>query len=189
MSEKNRRQGSRKMLYLVEKWQKDNQDAAIDPDLVARWTLEGRHYNLPPSDPQNILRRMIARALREHHIEDPQGRGVRKFHTVVTEDMEGRRTSTSYAIYDAPPDHMRLSVALRRRSALRDVIQLQLDLDSYNENNKFGEKIPDPEYNFNPDVLENKMPTDYPADAPPGYSFEEDIELDDDEDEEEEGTE
>lgn len=184
MSEKNCRHGNRKMIYLVELWQKDNPGEAIDPDLVVDHAIEHGHYLVEPIDPKKILRRQISRALREHHIEDPQGRGVRMFHTVVTEDKNGKKRSSSYPIFDAPPDHMRLSAALRRRAALRDVIQLQLDLDSYNENNKFGEKIPDPDYNFNPDVMENKMPTDYPTEPPQGYGFDDDFEAAGNEDDE-----
>lgn len=180
MSERKRRQGNRKMLYLVELYQKEHPDEGdkINLDSVAHWAIHENKYILRPMSPEKLLRRMLSQSLRDDYINDPQEREVRKWHFVVKEDpLSGKKTSTVYAIFNAPPDHMRVSLALRRRSALHDVLQLQLDLDSYNENNKFGEKVPQLNYDFNKDVLEAAMPTDYPLEAP------EDIDIDEDDEE------
>ena len=176
-TEHKRRQGNRKMIYLVELYQKEHGEEGeeIDLDSVSYWALEEEKYNLQPVSPQKILRRMLAQALRDDYTTDPQGREVRKFHFVVQQDSSGKKTSKAYDIYHAPPDHMRLSLSLRRRSALNDVVQLELDLQSYNDNNKFGETIPNFDYNFNKDIEEGAMPTDYPLEAP------EDVDIDEDE--------
>lgn len=176
-TEHKRRQGNRKMIYLVELYQKehDEEGEEINLDSVANWALEEGKYNLKPVSPQKILRRMMAQALRDDYMTDPQGREVRKYHFVIQQEPSGKKTSKAYDIYNAPPDHMRLSLSLRRRSALNDVVQLDLDLQSYNENNKFGEVIPSFDYNFNKDMEEGSMPTDYPMEAP------EDIDITEDE--------
>jgi len=61
---------------------------------------------------------------------------------------------------------MRASLALRRRAALADVAQLNLDLESYNENNYRGETVPPMDYNFNIDLEETRLPTHYPIEGP-----------------------
>jgi hypothetical protein len=179
-TEHKRRQGNRKMIYLVELYQKEHGEEGeeIDLDSVSHWALEEGKYKLKPVSPQKILRRMMAQALRGDHTTDPQGREVRKYHFVTQQDDSGKTTSRAYDIFNAPPDHMKLSLSLRRRSALKDVAQLELDLQSYNDNNKFGETIEGFDYNFNKDLEEGAMPTDYPSEAPEDNDIYEDDEED-----------
>lgn len=164
------------MIYLVELYQKEHGEEGeeIDLDTIAHWALTEGKYNLAPISPQKILRRMMAQALRDDYTTDPQGREVRKYHFVVQQDISGKKTSKAHDIYNAPPEHMRLSLSLRRRSALNDVVQLEMDLRSYNDNNKFGETIQGFDYNFNMDIEEGAMPTDYPLEAPEDLVIEED---------------
>jgi hypothetical protein len=55
---------------------------------------------------------------------------------------------------------------LRRRAAVQDILQLDLDFHSYNDNNVFGVKLTPVDYDINKDVEESKMPTTYPSDPP-----------------------
>ncbi len=182
MSEQKRRQGDRKMLHLIELYKKEHPEEGdeIDPESVSHWAIAEHKYVPIPISPEKLLRRKISRALKDEYITDPQKREVRKFHFVVEGDGTERH-SKAYAIYDAPPEHMRISLAQRRRSALQDVLQLDLDLNSYNDNNKFGATIPQLDYDYNKDVAEKKMPTDYPLEAPDDLD---DIEIDEEDGEE-----
>lgn len=177
-TEHKRRQGNRKMIHLVELYQREHGEEGeeIDLDSISHWALEEGKYNLKLASPQKILRRMMAQALRGDHTTDPQGREVRKYHFVIQQDPSGKTTSRAYDIFNAPPDHMKLSLSLRRRSALKDVAQLELDLQSYNDNNKFGETLDGFDYNFNKDLEEGAMPTDYPLEAPEDIDIEEEDE-------------
>ena len=165
------RHGNRKMLYLFEQYKKVHPDEGDDlnPHVVAKWAIREGLWQRPPMDPEEILRRHLSRALRNEYMIDPQDREVRKYHPVVEEvrTPEGiKKRSKWYALYDAPPQHMRMSLSLRRSAALADVVQLKLDYESWNDNNKFGEVLPRLDFDFNRDIEEMNLPTDYPDEDP-----------------------
>ena len=59
---------------------------------------------------------------------------------VVTSDGL-KRFSHWYPIFDAPKKVARASFSLRRRAAFADVVQIEFDFKSWNENNVFGEQL------------------------------------------------
>ena len=159
--------GGRIIEYLIEQYKKahpEEDPALVEPHLVAEWARKRGLWTYEPVDPEEVLRRRIARFLKRSYTTDPQGRIVRKHHAVIYEvtTPDGiKRRSRYYEIFDAPVKHMQASLALRRRSALADVQQLDIDFHSYNDNNKRGEKLPPMDYNFNKDLEEMKLPTTY----------------------------
>lgn len=168
---RHRRHGSRRMLFLVEQYKAAYPEAVnpIDPDEVAAWALENRMYRPKPIDPRHQLRRLIRTALRDDYIEDPQGREVRAMHPEMVEVMtpEGTRwRSRWYPIYEMPPEKMRASGQLRRRGAFRDVYQIHLDFESYNDNNALGATVEMLDFDFNKDIEEAMLPTSYPEEGP-----------------------
>jgi len=159
------------MLFLVEKFIEAHPKASnpVDPDAVAAWSLKTGLYKMPPIDPQQLLRRNIRTALRDDYIEDPQGRDVHANQPEMVEvkTPDGIRwRSRWYKIFEMPPDKMRAAGALRRRGAFRDVFQIHIDFDSYNDNNIFKAKVEQLDFNFNKDIKEATMPTDYPDEGP-----------------------
>jgi len=64
-------------------------------------------------------------------------------------------------LFAAPKEHMRVSGQLRRKSAYADVRQLTLDLESWNENNRYGDTLPIPSFNFDKDLEDAQHPTTY----------------------------
>ena len=165
------RTADRKMLYIIDKFKAAHPEMEdhVDPHLVAPWAIAEGLFDRPPTSQEETLRRELSKALKNEHTVDPQGREVRKNHAVFFEEVTPRgpkRRSRWYTIDDAPPDHMRASCQLRRRAALADVVQLKLDFDSYNDNNRFGATLPDFDYDFNKDIEEMGMPTKYPSDSP-----------------------
>lgn len=153
--------------YLIEQYKKahpDEDPSLNEPHLLAEWAIKRRLWDYEPVNPEEVLRRRIARYLKRSYTTDPQGRTVRKHHAVIYEvdTPEGtKRRSRYYEIYDAPVKHMQASLQLRRRAALADVHQLDLDFDSYNDNNRRGETLQPMDFNFNKDLEEMKMPTTY----------------------------
>ena len=144
-------------------------DGPIEPHKIAEWAIATRSWRKPTLSPEDVLRSALARYLKSEHIVDPQGRRVRKYVGVYTEidtpDGVVWR-SRSYPIFLAPPEHMQLSLQLRRRAVFHDVRQMALDLESYNENNIHGAMVPGLDYNLNLDLAESRQPTSYPS-APP----------------------
>ena len=161
------KRGNRKMLYLIEQYKQANPDdqGPVRPHVVAPWVLREGLYRDSPPTLEEILRRRLSRALGTEYIEDPQGRSVRANHPIFKEVVTAdgvKRRSEWYGIFEAPTKIMRQSLALRRRAALADVLQLKLDFDSYNDNNVFGESLDELDFNFNKDIEEGKLPKVYP---------------------------
>jgi hypothetical protein len=119
------------------------------------------------TDPEEVLRRKLCRALRHQYILDPQGREVRANYASVEEVMteEGpKRRSQFYPIFKAPPEVARQALALDRKQALATVQQMKLDFDSYNDNNEFGVTLEPLDMDFNKDIEEMGLPAEYDPD-------------------------
>jgi hypothetical protein len=162
----------REMEYLIEQYQKAHPDedaSRIEPHRIADWACARGMWKKPPVPQEERLRRELARFLRGEYTLDPQGRNVRKHHAIIYIDQtpDGpKKRSRWFEIYEAPAKHMQASLALRRRSALADVVQLNLDLESYNENNVRHETVPPMDFDFNKDLEEITLPTHYPVEGP-----------------------
>jgi hypothetical protein len=154
---------AREMLYLVEEYKRVHKVDEIDLAAVAHWAFTEGRWKRPPFDPEAILRRELARAMRNDHIKDPQGREVRKYHPVLHYEGE-RKISIWQTIDTARPDHMRVSFQQRRQGISWRCIQLNLDFDSYAENNIYAAALPPISFNFDPDVEEAGFPTVYDDD-------------------------
>ena len=50
----------------------------------------------------------------------------------------------------------------RKTRAYRDVLQIHIDFRSYNDNNIFKATLDQLDFNFNKDIEESQLPTDYP---------------------------
>ena len=127
------------------------------PHLVAEWAVKEGLWRPIPLTPKEQLRRLLSRCLRETYLIDPQGREVRANLPLMEEVVtsEGlKRFSRWYPIFDAPSKVARASFSLRRRAALADVMQLQFDFMSWNENNVLREELDPMDYNFNKDLAE-----------------------------------
>lgn len=182
------RRGSRKMQYLMDQYAmaNPNEGPEIKPELVAEWACAQKLWKPIPVKPQEQLRRLICRSLRDTYMTDPQGREVRANLPILEEVMTAdgpKRRSRWYPMFEAPSNVARASFSLRRRSALADAVQLHFDWMSYNDNNVLGEELEPLDLNFEKDIAELSQPTTYPND--PGYDL--DAEFEDvDEDEEDE---
>jgi hypothetical protein len=109
----------------------------------------------------------MRRALREEYHTDKQGRRVRTNHPYPQRDYgdDGEWTQTTFwgDIWSLTPEQMRASVQTRRRQSLGEVKQIKTDLDSYNDNNKYGAKI-QVSFNFDKDLAELSQDTEYNPD-------------------------
>src|SRR5579872_2821732 len=174
----NTERASRKMLFLLNKYKErfPDEPLPIDPKKVAAWAYGEGMWVPKETEPTEILRRKLCRALRHQYIVDPQNREVRAnfacIEEVDTEDGPKRR-SRFYPIFQAPPDVARQSLALDRKQALATVQQMKLDFDSYNDNNKFGATLDPLDLDFNKDIAEMSLPAEYDPD-PYGDEDEED---------------
>jgi len=163
-----KRTKAHELQYVIDQYHKahpDEDPAEVAPHLVAEWAIKRGIYNRPPVEPVVQLRRDLSRYLRDEYFTDPQGREVRKNHPIMlpTQTPDGERLRPLYKeLFHAEAEHMRASFQLRRRGVVRDVMQMDLDFHSYNDNNIYGAKLDEPDWDINKDLAEAKMPTTYP---------------------------
>jgi hypothetical protein len=137
----------------------------VDLDEVAAWAVSTGRYQRPPVSIIKQCREQLSEACRSEHFTDPQGRDVRQMHPVKVYD--GSKQMVFWADFrTARPSHMRLSFQQRRQAILADCNAHKVDVDSYNDNNAFQVKLPGFSYNFDPDMAEQNLPTEYIDDKP-----------------------
>jgi hypothetical protein len=158
--------GSRKMLYLRDQFMLANPEEKppIDPRRISAWAFAKGLWKPTETDPQEVLRRKISRALRHEFITDPQNRAVRASFAAVEEVMTSdgpKRMARYYPIFQAPPPIARQHFQLERRLVTESAAQLSLDLQSYNDNNDFGVRLPELDWNISREMDERSQPTAY----------------------------
>jgi len=151
---------------IINDWMAETGAEEIDMLAVARWAdANGRMPPPRPFDPVRLFARELSAAAREECYIDPQDREVRKKHCYVIVEPDGQRRYHWVDIVSGKPDPMHRSFQARRRQSLGDVVQLDTDRQSYNDNNLFGAHI-EMSYNFDEDLAERNMPTEYPEEPP-----------------------
>jgi hypothetical protein len=159
------------MVFLMDKYSKafPDEPLPLDPAKVAKWAYATGEWKPKETPPEEVLRRKLCRALRHRYMVDPQGREVRSYFAAVEEVMtpEGlKRASRFYPLFKAPVNVVRQALALDRRQALATAIQMKLDFDSYNENNELGEVLEPLDLDFNKDIQEMSLPSEYEPGIP-----------------------
>ncbi len=120
---------------------------------MARWAIATGKYEPPPSDAEERLARLMADALAQEYITDPQGRSVRRNHAAQRRNKDGQFAWEWDSIDHASRPHMETALQTRRQAVVADCKQLKTDADSYNENYNPGEPIQLP-LDFTNDVAE-----------------------------------
>lgn len=100
---------------------------------MAGWAISKKLWQPPPSAIIDECADQLARAMREEHIVDPQGRTVRAKH-VARIEKDGKQLRLWDDIRRADRQHMEISLQQRRQQIVGDCKQLKTDMDSYNEN-------------------------------------------------------
>jgi hypothetical protein len=107
---------------------------------IATWAIEQNLWEPQRSTLLNRCAEEIARAMREEHITDPQGRRVRVKHVAMIE-KNGKQAAFWADMRRAPREHMEIAFQQRRQQIVGDCRQLKWDMDSYNQNHNAGEPI------------------------------------------------
>lgn len=134
--------------------------SVTDLDTVTQWMVATGRFRRSPPTQEQLCRKALQRALRKETYVDPQGRTVRLNHFV-----RGEQQTLSYDIREANEDNMKASIGSRRLGILADVRQTKRDLDSWNDNNRWGKQL-EFSFDFNKDLVEDKQPTTYPDEKP-----------------------
>ncbi|MGA2464409.1 MAG: hypothetical protein ABSH06_08665 [Thermodesulfobacteriota bacterium] len=100
---------------------------------IAIWAVSQKLWKPPASTIIDECANQLARAMREEHIVDPQGRTVRAKH-VARIERNGEQLRLWDDIRRASRQHMEVAFQQRRQQIVGDCRQLKTDIDSYNEN-------------------------------------------------------
>lgn len=136
----------------------------VSLEAVAKWAIRTGRWQRPPKTQEQICKDELARALRSERHIDPQGRLVRTMHSIKIEGAD-RPLWEWEDIRTAQPERMRTAFSQRRQGILADVLRHKDDVDSYNANNMYNAQLPLFDYNFNLDIEEGSLPTDYDEDS------------------------
>jgi len=103
---------------------------------IAAWAVRKGLWHPQPSDLIDQCAEELARAMREEHVTDPQGRSVRAKHVARVTTPSGQSRFEWADIRTAPIAFMQIAFQQRRQQIVGDCRQLKTDVDSYNENAK-----------------------------------------------------
>lgn len=107
---------------------------------IARWAITTLRVKPRPDSAERQLADELSRAMREEYKTDPQGRRVRAKH-VARRKRQGKQLSLWADMSTASVGHMKIAFQQRRQQIVGDCHQLQLDVDSFNENRNAAEPI------------------------------------------------
>jgi hypothetical protein len=154
----------RQLREIIHKFIGETGKTAVDWDELIDWAEEKGHLTPKRVDPRKALKRALAKAAREDFTYDDDGEPVRWLHAYVIKNGEIQQTMWG-PMDSISPENMRVSVSLRRRGYRSGIIQCDRDIRYFNKRHNPGDPI-EFDWNFNPDVEENRMPSEYP-DVPP----------------------
>lgn len=142
------------MQSLADRYLAEHGQAATAHEM-ALWALENHLWEMPRSAVVQRCADEFARAMREDHITDRQGRSVRAKH-VARVERDGQHRMEWADIRAATPEHMQMAFRQRRNQIVGDCRQLKTDVDSYNENWSGGQVV-QMGFDFTFDLLELEM--------------------------------
>jgi hypothetical protein len=98
---------------------------------IAEWALATGKWDIPRESKLRVCAEDIASAMSQEYITDDTGRRVRLKH-VFRMRVNGQQNSLWADIRTMDPDHMRLSVAFRRKGIVAECRQLSNDVRFFN---------------------------------------------------------
>jgi len=139
-----------------------------DATSVYDWAHKTGRWHHTQFDIRKQYIRELSRALRDERYIDPQGREVRRMHAAPRKLPDGQLAWEWADITTAKPEHMRVSLTVRRDGIVADAWQHFLDTKSYNDNNVHGAALPLFDYDMNKDIAEKQQPEEWPDENPDG---------------------
>lgn len=107
---------------------------------IAAWAIHKGEWQPQPFALINQCADQLARAMREEHFTDANGRTIRAKH-VARIERGGEQIALWEDIRSVSREHMQIAFQQRRQQIVGDCKQLKTDCDYYNENRNQGEPI------------------------------------------------
>jgi len=152
------------MMDIIDEFAEETGKTLYDLHEVAAWAYRKGKLLPRPRNIINDLARQLAAAARQDYVEDENRAPVRQRHA-VRKKIHGKQMTFWFMMEDATPEDMRLSAQARRRGTLADVLQIDRDVRYYNSHYNPGDHILI-DFNYNKDIEERQLPTEYPDSRP-----------------------
>ncbi len=125
---------------LWREYEREHDHAPASSREVVDWALGLGRLELPRVDPRDVLADQLSRELREEYDTDAQGRRFRVNHAIRV--MRDGVQLTIWGILGAASHgHMQRAFTQRREQVIGDLVQLQVDVEVYNERTPHEEPI------------------------------------------------
>jgi hypothetical protein len=131
---------TKQLQRIVDKYIDSDEPWPATTHQIAKWAISYGLWEPQPSAVIDQCANQLARAMREEHIVDPQGRIVRAKH-VARIKLRNKQFAFWADIRTADRQHMQIAFQQRRQQIIGDCRQLKTDVDSYNENRNPGKPI------------------------------------------------
>ena len=131
---------SKELQELVRAYTESGQAWPASTHDIAKWAVNKGLWRPQPSAVIDQCANHLAKAMREEHITDPQGRLVRAKH-VAKMERNGEQVALWEDIRTASRQHMEIALKQRRQQIVGECKQLKTDVDSFNENRNPGKPI------------------------------------------------
>lgn len=125
---------------IVRAYLDDSQPWPATTRQIAAWAIRRGRWQPQPFALINQCADQLARAMREEHITDDNGRIIRAKH-VARIEQSGEQTALWADIRSASCEHMQIAFQQRRQQIVGDCRQLKADCDYYNRSRSPGEPI------------------------------------------------
>ncbi len=149
---------------IVRRYRDAGEEWPATAKMLASWAIRYKFWETPRKNMIELAAKDFAYGLREEVFNDPQGRQVRKKHAIQETrelpDGNYEQLTLWVDIEDASPEQMEAAFKLRRLQVLGDCKHLKIDVDSFNDNNRFGARI-QMEFDFTRDLEELEQPSEY----------------------------
>lgn len=132
---------SQNMQRVVEEYRKAGQPWPTTAKRIAAWAIQNNLWKPQASKILTLCADLIAKAMREEYIIDPQGRKVRAKHAATIK--KGDEQITIWGdIRSESREHLEVAFKQRRNQIVGDCHQLKTDVDSFNDNRSSQNPIP-----------------------------------------------
>lgn len=136
---------NKRLQEYADEYRREHGDGPFQLGDIANWMVRNGKWSPSFEEAEKILMPHLREAMRTQYVTDPDGRRVRRNHSlkmkIVENDGSSKQMSLWHTIDTAPAPFMKRSFQQRRDSIADDCWQLKQDVDSYNRFHNKGEQL------------------------------------------------
>jgi len=139
----------RKLEDIMQQWKEEHNAPAVLLKLAAEWAVKNNLFQGKPISVEEQCEREMRRVLQQQRYTDPQGRNPRTKLAVKIE-YEGRQQTLWVDVRYDKPVLIETAFEQNHKRIENDVKRESMEVQSFNDNNKFGYQMKLFDYNLNP---------------------------------------